>query len=93
MKRLLLLAAALLIVAIAAGGALLLSSDDETTFTEADAELAVREALARCKHELRDAERVECTDVGVGFACRADGRYVAGFDTPDPEQPQLSVVC
>lgn len=93
MKRLLLIVAVLVAAAAAGGAALLLTADQEAVFTEADAERAVREALERCRHALRDADTVECRDVGAGFACRADGRFVAGFEVPDPDHPEFSVVC
>lgn len=82
--------AALCVLALAV---ILTVTGGDAEFDEADAEAAVREALVRCRHELADAKRIECRDVGVGFACRADGRFVGGFDAPDAEQPQLSVVC
>lgn len=62
-------------------------------FTEAGAEAAVRSALERCRHPLSDARRIDCEEVVNGFACRADGRFVAGFREPDPEQPQFRVMC
>lgn len=95
MKRVLVVGAALLAVAGVAAGVLLVVSADEgrPAFTEAEAEAAVSRALERCKHNLRDARRVECEAVVNGFACRADGRFVAGFEEPDPERPEFSVVC
>lgn len=93
MRRLLLLAGVLILAAAGVGAVLVLSGGEEARFTEVDAERVVREALERCRHQLRGADEVVCTDVGAGFACRADGRFVAGFDAPDPEQPELSVVC
>jgi len=66
--------------------------DDGGRFTERKAETTVERALRRCDAEL-DFRRIECSDVGRGFACRADGRLVATFDEPDPEQPEFSVMC
>jgi hypothetical protein len=94
MKRALVVAAAVLALAGAAGGVLLLIvGASEPAFTEAEAEAAVRRALQRCEHSLRDARKVSCEAVVNGFACRADGRFVAGFEEPDPEQPQFKVMC
>lgn len=95
MRRALIVVAAVLAAAATAAAVLLVTSAEETqpTFTEAEAEAAVSRALKRCKHNLRDARRVECEAVVNGFACRADGRFVAGFEEPDPEQPEFSVVC
>ena len=45
------------------------------------------------RHSLSDARRIDCEAVVNGFACRADGRFVAGFREPDPEQPQFRVMC
>jgi hypothetical protein len=86
----------LAVLALAAVGVAVLvtvidSGPDE--FTEADAEAAVGAALERCRHPLSDARRIDCEAVVNGFACRADGRFVAGFREPDPEQPQFRVMC
>jgi hypothetical protein len=86
----------LAVLALAAVGVAVLvtvidSGPDE--FTEADAEAAVGAALERCRHPLSDARRIDCEAVVNGFACRADGRFVAGFREPNPEQPQFRVMC
>ena len=96
MKRaLVVIAAVLALAAVGAGVLLLVMSPQESppTFTEEQAEAAVRRALERCRHNLREARVVECEAVVNGFACRADGRFVAGFREPDPERPQFSVTC
>ena len=89
-REIMLLAVALL--AVAAVTALGVGLDDGARFTERKAETTVERALRRCDAEL-DFRRIECSDVGRGFACRADGRLVATFDEPDPEQPEFSVMC
>jgi hypothetical protein len=95
MKRALVALTAILLLAAAVVAVVVVVStgEAEPEFTEAEAEAAVVRALDRCRHNLRDARRVECQAVVSGFACRADGRFVAGFEEPDPERPQLSVVC
>jgi hypothetical protein len=95
MKRVLVVLAAVLLLAGAAAAVLLVvaGGEEQPEFTEAEAEAAVSRALERCKHNLRDARRVNCEAVVNGFACRADGRFVAGFEEPDPERPEFSVVC
>lgn len=89
-REIILLAVALL--AVAAVTALGVGLDDRGRFTEREAEATVERALRRCDAEL-DFRRIECRDVGRGFACRADGRLVATFDEPDPDQPEFSVMC
>jgi hypothetical protein len=95
MKRALLVLAAMLLLAGATAAVVfvVLSGEEEPEFTEAEAEAAVTRALERCEHNLRNARRVDCEAVVNGFACRADGRFVAGFEEPDPERPEFSVVC
>ncbi len=89
-REIILLVVALL--AVAAVTALGIGLDDGGRFTERKAETTVERALRRCDAEL-DFRRIECSDVGRGFACRADGRLVATFDEPDPEDPEFSVMC
>lgn len=89
-RELILLAVALLAVAVVATVALGL--DGGGRFTERKAEATVMRALERCDAERR-FRRIECRDVGDGFACRADGRLIATFDEPDAEQPEFSVMC
>lgn len=96
MKRVLVVLVAVLALAGAAVAVVVIVSSGEeprAEFTEKDAEAAVSRALDRCKHNLRDAREVSCTEVVNGFACRADGRYVAGFEEPNPERPQFEVMC
>lgn len=93
MKWALIVLVTLLVVAGGVAGVLLLAEEDEPTFTETQAEAAVTRALKRCEHSLSEARRVSCRDVGNGFACRANGRFVAGFDYPDPEDPEFEVSC
>ncbi|MGI8804947.1 MAG: hypothetical protein ACR2IN_04550 [Thermoleophilaceae bacterium] len=89
-RELILLAVALLAVAVLITVALGLDGRDR--FTERNAEATVTRALKRCDSE-GSFRRIECRDIGDGFACRADGRLVATFDEPDPEDPELSVMC
>lgn len=95
MKRVLVVLAAVLALAGAVVAVVLVVTprEEEPEFTESEAEAAVTRALERCRHNLHDARRIECEAVVNGFACRADGRYVAGFEEPDPERPQFSVMC
>jgi len=89
-RELILLAVALLAVAgVTTFG---VGLDDRARFTERKAEATVTRALKRCDAERR-FRAIECRDVGDGFACRADGRLVATFDEPDPEDPEFSVMC
>jgi len=90
-RELILLAVALLAVAVVTALGVGLD-DDRGRFTEREAEATVTRALKRCDAERR-FRAIECRDVGDGFACRADGRLVATFDEPDPEQPEFSVMC
>ncbi len=89
-RELILLAGALLAVAVVITVAVGL--DRRERFTERNAEVTVTRALERCDSEGR-FRRIECRDVGDGFACRADGRLVATFEEPDPERPEFSVMC
>ncbi len=95
MRRALLVVVAALALAGAVTAVVLVVTGDQAgpTFTEAEAEVAVTRALERCKHPLSDAREIDCVEVVNGFACRADGRFVAGFREPDPEQPQFRVMC
>ncbi len=88
-RELILLAVALLVVAVAIT---LVGLDGRERFTERTAEETVTRALKRCDAEV-EFRRIECRDVGDGFACRGDGRLVATFDQPDPEDPELKVMC
>lgn len=95
MKRL--LAVAVLVLAIFAVGAIVTLSllpEAEATFTEEDAEATMRMVLERCPGVERPGP-VACVraDDGQGFECESRGGYEAAFDEPDPEEPELSVVC
>ena len=91
MKLLVVIAAALVL----ATGLLaaVLTADGDRPFTAARAEELVRRALERCGHELADARRIVCVRAGRGWACRADGRYVASFNRPSPDERELEVTC
>ena len=86
-RELILLAVALLAVA-----AVIAVGVGRERFTERDAETTVIRALKRCDTD-GEFRRIECRDVGDGFACRADGRLVATFEEPNPEDPEFSVMC
>ena len=88
-RELILLAVGLLAVAVVIT---VVGLDGRERFTERKAEATVTRALNRCDAE-GEFRTIECRDVGDGFACRGDGRLVATFDEPDPEDPELEVMC
>ncbi len=92
MKRLLALTALLLAVTVTIGALVVLDEPAPPTFDEADAEAAFQTAIERCPGPGPEG-KVNCDRAADGFACRAEGGYHGTFEMPDPEDPQITLVC
>lgn len=91
--RRVILGVAIALLGVAISTAVLLGvGEDRPTFDVDDAEAAFQMAIDRCPGSRFEGE-VTCERVADGFACRADGGYHGTFEMPDPEQPEIALVC